>query len=218
VVRADTVAKDAAERAVWVGSTTVSDGSGSFEVLGLPGVTSRISAAHPDYMPASVRAAPEGGPVDLPMVPALRTWFHLRSADGRPVSAPLVQWTRTSPNGSELGVGVVDLARADSDAAPAPTDLARVEVDTFGPVNVPCGPSGGDVRFTVRLVGRLPWTSEASAVPVVGGERTIEAVLERDPSVGSITVRLRDPEGRDLPFGTADTIASIRRMDAVAAP
>ena len=214
-VRADSTPRDAGERAVRVASTTQSDGTGSFEVLGLPGVMSSIYATHPNYMPASIRVTPESGAADVTMVPAARTWFRLRSVDGRPLSAPTVQWTRTSETGSQLGVGVVDFANEAPEAAER-TGAGPSDHDAFGPVKVPGIPSDGVVRFTVRVVGYLPFTSEALEPPADGGERTIDATLERDPTLGSIAVRLRDPDGRDLPFPAGETSVTLRRLDTPA--
>ena len=214
-VRNDSTPRDAGERAVRVASTAQSDGTGSFEVLGLPGVTSSIYVTHPNYMPASTRAVPENGPADVTMAPASRTWFRLQSVDGRPLSAPTVQWTRTSATGSQLGVGVVDFANEVPEAAEL-TGAGPSDHDAIGPVKVPGVPSDGVVRFTVRVVGYLPFVSEAMDLPAEGGERTIDATLERDPTLGSIAVRLRDPEGRDLPFRAGETSVTLRRLDGPA--
>ena len=216
VVRADSIPKDVTEHGGHVSSTTRTDGSGSFEVLGLPGVLSGIVVTHPDYMPASARATPETNPVDLAMVPALRVWFRLHASDRGPMSAPVIQWNRTSSVGSPIGVGVVDLSMEARETDVERSRLAHNENDGFGPVKVPCAPPDGVVRFTVRDVGRLPWISEDIAVPAGGGERIVDATLERDPSVGSITVRLRDPDGHDLAFKAGESVVSVRRTDGPA--
>ncbi len=215
-VRADAATRDANERGVRVASTARTDAGGAFEVLGLPGVSSTIVVTHADYMPASVRSTPESGPLTVAMVPALKTWLRVRTLDDRPVAPPVVQWNRTSAARGPLGVGVVDLAIEGRESNADRPESARRPNEGFGPVKVPCVPADGVVQFTVRVVGCLPWTSDELPVPAGGGERTLDVTLERDPGVGSITVRLRDPDGGELSFKSGDAAIVVRRTDGPA--
>lgn len=216
VVRAETVPRDAVGRGTRVTSAARTDAQGAFEVLGLPEVTSMIVVTHADYMPASFRTTPEAAPPYVALIPALRGWIRTHSSDGSASSAPVVQWSRTGATGGALGVGVVDLSVGEPDPDTDRSVSGRTAREGYGPVKVPCVPSDGVVRFTVRVLGYLPWTSEDLPVPAGGGERTLDATLERDPAVGSISARLRDAEGRDIPFQSGEQLMVMRRTDGPA--
>lgn len=211
IVRAESAPVVDPGRSGSVASSGRSDTAGAFEVLGLHQVVATISATHPDYMPGSVRATPDSATVDITLAHALRVWFRLRTSDRTPIAPPTVQWARTSAAGAPLSIGVVDLA---TDRAPASTIDA---LEPIGPVRVPASPGDGTVRFTIRAPGRLAWTSDEIAVPAAGGERTFDAILEPDPGVGSIVVRMKEPDGGSVAFVATEAVVTVHRRDGPAA-
>lgn len=210
-VRADTSPNEAGATTL-LSSTAISDASGAFDVLGLTGVYSTVRVVHPEYMPGAARGMP-GSPIDVALVPALRIWLRVRSSDGGRCPAPTVQWNRTSSSGAALSAGVLDLSPVALALSTDVSDATHAPLDAIGPVKVPALPSDGTVRLTVRAPGRIAWTSDEIAMPAGGGERTVDAVLERDPEAGSLVVRLREPQGAPLTYRAGDVAVALRRTD-----